>query len=503
MSVLFSGLSPLVIEDVADGENRVVVLARTPYGMAACPDCGVGSTRVHGYHRRTVTDVPVDARRVILKVRMRRLVCPTPGCRQTFREQLPGVLERYQRRTARLGAQVGAVVRELAGRAGARVLGTLAVVVSRHTALRILARLPLPTRTIPRVLGVDDFALRRRHDYATVLIDAQTRERIDVLPGREAGTLEAWLRAHPGVEVVCRDGSAAYAEAIRRALPEAVQVADRWHLWHNLAEAVRKEVAAHSTCWAKSGPPPAHGKQAATTRERWQQIHDLRSRGVGLLECARRLNLALNTVKRYDRTPEPDRLISAPKYRPTLVDPYREHLRQRREHDPATPVQHLFREIQELGYNGSLNLLHRYINQGRVEADRPALSPRRLARYLLTHPGRLKDHQHEPIAAARAACPEMAALTSLIRTFAALLDPADGHAEQLTEWITTANAEDLPHLHAFTRGLERDRAAVNAALTLPHHNGGTEGVNNKTKLIKRQMYGRAGFPLLRHRILLG
>jgi transposase len=132
-------------------------------------------------------------------------------------------LERYQRRTARLTRQVKAVVKELAGRAGARLLAILAVGVSRHTALRTLLRIPLPTGRIPRVIGVDDFALRRRHRYATVIIDAETHERIDVLPDRTADTLEAWLRAHPGVKVVCRDGSATYAEAIRRALPDAVQ----------------------------------------------------------------------------------------------------------------------------------------------------------------------------------------------------------------------------------------------------------------------------------------
>lgn len=395
VGTVFSGFSPLVIEDVRDEGRRILVRARTPCGTARCPDCGAGSGRVHGYHVRTVADVSVDARQVVVKVWVRRLVCPTPGCRQTFREQLSGVLERHQRRTPRLSAQVGAVVRELAGRAGSRALSMLALVVSRHTALRALMRLPLPERPVPRVLGVDDFALRRRHDYATVLIDVETRERVDVLPGRTVEALEGWLREHPGVEIVCRDGSAAYAEAIRRALPEAVQVGDRWHIWHNLAEAVRKEVAAHSTCWAKSGPPPREGVQAATTRERWHQVHDLRTRGVGLLECARRLNLSLNTVKRYDRVTEPERLIRAPKYRPTLVDPYRDHLRRRREQDPAVPVLHLLREIKELGYRGSSNLLHKYINQGRVEAERPALSPRRLARYLLTHPDHRKEHQCE------------------------------------------------------------------------------------------------------------
>lgn len=185
------------------------------------------------------------------------------------------------------------------------------------------------------------------------------------------------------------------------------------------------------------------------------------------------------------------------------MDPYRDHLRQRRLENPAVPVTHLLREIRELGYTGSSNLLVRYINQGRVEADRPGLSPRRLARYLLTRPDHIKTHQREQIEAARAACHESTALADLIHRFAALLDPADGNATRLSTWITSAQEDDLPHLHAFTRGIEKDRAAVDAALTLPHHNGGTEGVNNKTKLIKRQMYGRASFPLLRHRILLG
>ncbi|WP_443070422.1 ISL3 family transposase [Streptomyces sp. Z38] len=504
VGTVFSGLSALVIEDVADGGEIVRVSARTRDVPVPCPVCGVVTGRVHGYHGRTVRDVPVDGRRVVVRVRIRRLVCPVLGCRrQTFREQVPGLLERHQRRTTRLTDQLSEVVKELCGRASARVARSLAVPVSYASALRLLRRVPVPEVQIPQVTGVDDFALRRRHSYATVIINAETGERIEVLPGREAATLEAWLRGHPGIEAVCRDGSATYAEAVRRALPDAVQISDRWHLWHNLAEAVRKEVAAHSTCWAKAGPPPAKGRQAATTRERWQQVHALRERGVGLLECARRLNLALNTVKRYDRVAEPERLIRAPKYRPTLVDPYRNHLRRRRLENPAVPVTHLLQEIRELGYTGSSNLLVRYINQGRVEADRPALSPRRLARYLLTRPDHLKDHQRERIEAARTACHEMTALADLIHRFAVLLDPADGNAALLSTWITSAQAEGLPHLHAFARGLEKDRAAVDAALTLPHHNGGTEGVNNKTKLIKRQMYGRASFPLLRHRILLG
>ena len=504
VQTVFSGLYPLVIEVVADEGERIVVRARTPTEAAVCPLCGASSGRVHGYQLRTVADVPVDDRRVVVRVRVRRLVCPTRGCCHTFREQVPGVLERYQRRTTRLTRQVKAVVKELAGRAGARLLAVLAVSLSRHTALRTLLRIPLPTWRTPRVIGVDDFALRRRHRYATVVIDAETHERIDVLPDRTADTLEAWLREHPGIEVVCRDGSATYAEAIRRALPDAIQIGDRWHLWKNLCEAALSEVKAHSTCWATMLEAPLYdGPRAQTTLERWHQIHDLLDKGVGLLECARRLQLALNTVKRYARADRPERMLRVPKYRASLVDPYREHLRKRRIEDPAVPVNHLFEEIKALGFTGCLNLLHKYINQGRADAERSHISPRRLARMLLTRPGNLKTEQHELLAKLTSACPEMTQLAASIRDFAQLLMPRAENADSLSRWVVQVRAADLPHLHAFTRGLERDSDAVIAALTLPHSNGPTEGVNTKTKRIARQMHGRAGFTLLRHRILLG
>ncbi|WP_406157103.1 MULTISPECIES: ISL3 family transposase [unclassified Streptomyces] len=505
VQMVFSGTSPLVIEDVVDEGERVVVRARTPKETAPCPVCGASSGRVHGYHWRTVADVPVDGRRVVVRVPVRRLVCPTRGCRHTFREQVPGVLERYQRRTTRLTAQVKAVVKELAGRAGARVLAILAVGLSRHMALCALLRIPLPTGRVTRVIGVDDFALRRRHRYAAVVIDAETHERIDVLPDRTAGTLEAWLREHPGVEIVRRDGSATYAEAIRRALPAAVQVGDRWHLWHNLCEAALSEIKAHSNCWATVLETPLYdGPHARTTLERWHQIHDLLDQGVGLLECGRRLQLALNTVKRYARADRPERMLRVPKYRASLVDPYREHLRKRRADDPAVPVQHLFEEIKALGFTGCLNLLHKYINQGRAEADRSHISARRLARMLLTRPDNLKAEHHDLLARLTAACPELTQLAAHIGTFAPLLKPQPGNADTLDQWATQVRAADLPYLHAFTRGLERDRDAVIAAFTLlPYSNGPTEGVNTKTKRIARQMHGRAGFTLLRHRILLG
>lgn len=210
---------------------------------------------MHGFHGRVVGDLPVDGRRVVVSVRLRRLVCLVLSCpRQTFREQVPGVVERYQRRTRRLSDQPGSVVKELAGRAGACLSRALACAISRSTALRLLMHQTLPPLRVPRVLGVDDFGLKRRHRYATVVIDAETGEWTDVLPGCTAQALTAWLREHLGTEVVCWDGSGCYGEAIRQALPDAVQVSDRWHL---------TGVTSGRTCatgsWPRSAPTPSAG----------------------------------------------------------------------------------------------------------------------------------------------------------------------------------------------------------------------------------------------------
>ncbi len=499
---VFSGLAALRIDGVEDAGDAIVVRASTRGGAVPCPACGVLTRSVHGFHERSPADVPVDGRRVLLRVRVRRMRCGSGTCsRQTFREQVPGLLERYQRRTVRLTKQLHAIVWELAGRASARLAPALGITTGKDTAIRALLGIILPDRPVGegawnrrlRVTSqprVRHRAHRRRHRPA----DRCTA-------GRGVQVVTDWLREHPGVEVVCRDGSATYAQAVRSALPSAVQVTDRWHLWHGLTEATCKEVAAHSTCWA-SATGVQEGRRAATTGQRWQQVHDLLDRGVGLGDCARRLGLGMNTVKRYARAAKPERLHRVPQYRPTLVDPYRGHLQRRRAEDPGVPVTQLLGEIRELGYPGSMNLLRRYLNQGRADQDHAHLSPRRATRLLLTRPSNLTDQQRERLEQLVAAWPEMTVLGHQVAAFARLLAPCASNAAKLDEWVCGVHAADLPHVQSFARGLEQDHDAVVAAFTTRHHNGRTEGVNTRTKMLKRQMYGRASFPLLRHRILL-
>jgi transposase len=374
-------LADVLVDRVEQIRNTVWLHARPRALTAACPRCDQESARVHSRYERRVTDAAVAGRRVVLRLRARRFVCRTDDCQATiFAEQVEGLTTRYGRRTVPLAEMVTAIGLALAGRAGSRLAARLGLATGRNVLLRLVRGLPDPEIGVVAVLGVDDFAIRRNRRYGTVLIDMATHRPVDVLAD--------WLREHPGTTVICRDRAGAYAEGTRRGAPNATQVADRWHLWHNLAEQVEKTVAAHHGCLREYEMPPevpaaavnadlvaaaeaVHAARRDTsglvTRStaRFEQVQALEAQGKGIKTIKRELGLAKETVRKFYRAASAaDVTVTSRAGRPSVLDEFKPYLHERF-NAGVTNISALFREIREQGYGGSLSTLSVYLARQR------------------------------------------------------------------------------------------------------------------------------------------
>jgi transposase len=510
----------LRVVQVLPTPDRITIIARPAARTAACPVCAAPSARVHSRYSRTLADLPWQGRAVSLRVRARRFRCAERACpRRIFAERLPEMAAGRARRTARLGEAQRHVGLALGGRPGSRLASRLAIPASRDTLLRLVRRrAATPAPATPRVLGVDDFAFRRGRRYGTILVDLERRTTLDLLPDREAATLGAWLRARPGVEIIARDRAGAYAEGARAGAPDAVQVADRWHLLRNCSDALQqvldrhraalrragKAVAAEATAAAPPPPPTKlerHRRARQADRDaRFAEVTGLARAGRGLKAIARQTGLSRNTVRRWlARETPPDWCKGE---RASIVDPHVPYLRERIGQGCRNATR-LWGEIRERGYPGQVVLVRAWVRRLEAELSGPPRrtaapvwrppTPRAAVRLLLAD-AKLADTDTAFVDALRTE-PEVGVAADHARAFVAMVRGKDG--ARLHHWLDEARGGPLA---GFAEGLRRDRAAVEAALRLPWSTGPVEGRITKLKLVRRSMYGRGKLDLLHSRL---
>ena len=489
----------------------VVIAIRHQSPVGICPSCGRASRRVHSRYCRGVADLPLSGRRVRLIVAARRFRCGAVLCRrQIFTERFgDAVLAPSARRTARLDFVVHHLGLALGGRPAASFARRLMVPVSNDTQLRVVRRrCRLPSNRL-NVIGIDDWAWRRNHSYGTIVCDLERRRPVTLLPDREQATTAAWLGQHREITVIARDRGGGYGEAAARALPHAVQVADRWHLMENASraflDAVRKSMQQIRTAIGATTIDP--GLLTAAERIQYEgylrreetnaAILALATEGVPIREIVRRLGHSRKLVRHVVRGERHDvfrvRQSSLDVHLPWLDAQWSSGRRNGAD---------LWRRLNQQGFRGSLRVVTEWATRrrGAERADAENLqripSARTIARLMTIGRDRLSKAETVTIAAIENGLPRLVEARELIALFHAMVRktaPAD-----LDSWIARARTSLVASLAS---GVAKDQAAVRAAILLPWSNGQTEGQITKLKLVKRQMYGRGKIDLLQARLI--
>lgn len=522
----------LRLESIVAAKSSLTIVVSSVQRRAKCPLCQQFSPKKHSSYLRRVADLPWQGVPVELRLAVHKFFCINDDCRRkVFAERLPSVVTVSARRTERLDSTFGAIAFALGGAAGKMLAERLSLTVSADTLLRRIRREGVHSTAAPRVVGLDDFAFRKRHTYGTILVDLETREPIDLLPDRQSQTVAAWLKAHPGIEIVSRDRAQEYAEGITLGAPHAAQVADRWHLLKNAVDVLKEFLNHHSSHFhqARQAVPSSPAKPGVTatvphdrrtearrlTRKKrlelYHKVQRLKKQGCRQKQVARQLGISKGYAKRlFQAETFPERAPFPP--RRTSVDIYTEYLR-RRWQEGCQNASQLWRELKEQGFIGTLGAVTRYVrlrmrdpaqikvhymHRGKTAAHRFRLPSARRAAWLF-----LKN-EDELIAEEQIFVREMLKVESIARAVAAtkrfqeLVRIRDAAA--FDEWLSETETLSPKHKN-FVKGLRQDYAAVRAALETDWSNGQTEGQVNRLKLLKRQMYGRAKFDLLRARVL--
>lgn len=533
----------LKLDRIVSQTDHILLVVHSIQAPVRCPKCERISSHLHSRYERMLADLPWEGVAVQLKLQTRRFFCDNENCtQQIFCERLPELVARSARKTLRLNETLQWIGMLVGGEVGARLAEELGLSVSPDTLLRRIRAAALRESSTPKVLGVDDWAKRKGQTYGTILVDLEQRRVVDLLPDREAATLAHWLQQHAGVEIITRDRAAAYAEGAKQGAPDAIQIADRWHILKNLTEVVERflqtkfsdlQVAARQSHpqpiattpvvsnEVKKQPPTKLALWNERRQARYEEVRQCWQQGATIKRMAEQFGMHRRTVRLFIRSAScPERLTPRSCTRTSKLDRHQEYLAQRWAQGCHSAAD-LYRELVPRGFRGSQSLVRHYVAQWRStlppelkrarrgpETTTPAVtdrkkllvpSPRNTAWWLLQKPEKLEVEQLAYIQRLCATSPEVADVKQLAQQFARLV--RERKAQEFAPWLEAAGNSSSKEIKGFVAGLKRDQAAVEGALTYAWSNGQTEGQVNKLKNLKRQMYGRAKFDLLKARVL--
>jgi len=530
--LVFSDDTPFKVLSVDNRQNESRIYVQPTARSAICPNCCVKSKRIHSYYTRKIADLPVFGKTSVIFLRSRKFYCRQDECPfKVFTERFEHHFKPYRRKTTRLESKIQQLGLLAGGRPAERICHIVSIPASDTTILRLVKNeVFLPAEGITAV-GVDDWAYKKRDSYGSILVNLDTGKAIDLLPDREEETLRKWLEKRPEIEVMSRDRYSNYQHAITRGAPQAVQVTDRWHLLKNLSEAVQKvlvrqynkvnAVIAEKRFQDEPKKPvggqdiPAKSNSPESTEDgirlqRFKQLKELQGKGYSMRAMARHLGMSRQTIKRYQH------METLPRRSQSRINPLERffpYIKKRIEEEPDIFLTTLWDGLKSRGYRGAYTTLSEALKYYGIRVGKKAGLTRKLpiragasfkpstaAIWFVSDQAKLHKDCRKIVSELCSSFDDIKEIFKLAQSFRNMMAARSGNTE-LKEWIDRSTRSGIKEIASFAKGVRADYPAVENALTLPWSNGPVEGNVNRLKTIKRQMYGRAGFDLLRRRVV--
>lgn len=518
--LLFEGSDRFQVKGAVRKEGKVFLDVQSIQSGGTCPLCNEVSFRVNGYYTRTILDLPLLGNETWIILKARKFLCSNLKCeRKVFCERFKEHFSSRKTVTDRLNEKLLKIGLLMGGNGGVRLCRLMNIPVSSSTLVRLIHQQPIARPSMPKVLGIDDWAFKKGLLYGTVIVDLEKNKIIDLLPDREASSVASWLKDHPGVEVVSRDRYVNFANGIKQASASIVHVADRWHLIKNLGDAMQKvldrniaslkmirdrEIKQRQAVYHEMYQKSDVNTEEGILSRKFKHVKQLLSEGYSIRKIAIETRVHRDTIskwKSFDLLP-PKRSSKA-----TNFYLYEEKAKNMLAEDPKIETLEIWNKILKMGYNGSKTVAYdsiRVIRGKKVAEYVPKLPAKfwrasKASSLFYRDRDKLSKKELELVDGLCQDSMEIMNAAVIIKSFKRMMETKNG--SMLKPWIAQALASGIKELKGFAKGLVQDELAVKNGIELLWSNGPVEGQVNKLKLIKRQMYGRASFQLLRKRLI--